>query len=199
MAKGTLDITTRVSEWKKLVGDIEELATRAPASTAYVVFDRIGKYAMERSQELVPVDTGALRSTGILQPPNKGNDYTTTISYGGRLPSVKTNEGKDEVDYAAKVHEATGMKFHHGKVALYLQRAVVDAIFKYGSEGELSAAIRKAMKDKVKTTTLKEVLGSASSPYSGDIFFRKGSRSRKSGDRATERPSRVFRVTKGGK
>ena len=199
MAKGSLDISLRIgNDWNKLVLDIKELALRAPASTAYVVYNHIGKYVLSKSQELVPIDTGALRSTGILRPPNKGNNYTTTISYGGTLPSVKTNEGKDSVGYAVKVHEATGVKFNHGKVALYLQRAASIAIGIRGSEASLGTAIKKAIDDKVRLAGLKDILGTASSPYSGDVMNR-SSRRNYSGDAAKNKPSRSYRMVRGSK
>jgi len=199
MAKGSLDISLRIgNDWNKLVLDIKELAKRAPAATAYVIYNHLGKYVLRRSQELVPIDTGALRSTGILRPPNKANDYTTTVSYGGILPSVKTNEGKDEVNYAVKVHEATGVKFNHGKVALYLQRAASVAIATRGSEASLSLAIQKAIDDKVRVAGLKDILGSASSPHSGSVWHSKKS-SRKYSSDAKQKPSRSYRMVKGGK
>lgn len=168
-----MDLTLKISnQWNKLVLEIKDVAKRAPAATAYAVYNKIGKATFANSQNIVPLDTGALRSTGVLSPPRKSNGYTTTISYGDRLPSVKTNRGKDDVDYAAKVHQSTGVRFRNGKQALYLLRAVRTAIWA-ADEIMLARSIQKAIDDKIKVSTLKEKLGSAF-PAKGGFGTKKG-------------------------
>lgn len=73
-----------------------------------------GELIMGESKPLVPVDTGALRSTGHVQPPRReGRGVTVTMGYGGPAGTEGvTAEGRGRyVGYAWKVHE--DLAAHH--------------------------------------------------------------------------------------
>jgi hypothetical protein len=78
------------------------------------------------SQQIVPVDTGTLRNTGVVEPPKDG---TVLIGYGG--PATP---------YALTVHEDLEAGHKEGKTAKFLERPFTSAL--NGLEGRLSAAIR---------------------------------------------------------
>lgn len=78
---------------------------------------------MAASKRLVPVDLGALRSTGHVPPPEKtGDEITVTMAYGGPAGPPFNKE----VGYAVHVHE--NLRAHH-KVgqAKYLEQPYAEA------------------------------------------------------------------------
>lgn len=90
---------------------------------------------MTASKELVPVDTGTLRSTGHVPPTIKeGNSVEVTMAYGG--PAAK---------YAVHVHENIKAGIHWsvpGTGPKYLERPYLAAI--PGIPAKLIAAFKKA-------------------------------------------------------
>ena len=93
--------------------------------------------AFDASQEVVPVDTGVLRASGMVsQPQWSGDDVSVEISYGGNASS-----------YALVVHE--DLEAHHasGKEAKYLEKPVAQQVDGMGErlgdyvEDELRSAL----------------------------------------------------------
>jgi hypothetical protein len=79
---------------------LDDAAKRALADTAVKV--------LLDSQELVPVDTGALKASGAISEVKETNDgYEVVISYN--------------TDYAARVHEDLDANHPHGGQAKYLE------------------------------------------------------------------------------
>ena len=61
---------------------------------------------MESSRGLVPVDTGALRSSGYVKPPEQeGNRITVYLGYGGPAAQINPKSGQSTDGYALYVHE----------------------------------------------------------------------------------------------
>ncbi len=84
------------------------------------------KVILEDAKELVPVDTGALRASGVVEPVTKdGGKIRTGVSFGG-----------GGVDYAIDVHEDPAQEDRK-----YLERA------EKARRSEVRAAIRKEAKD----------------------------------------------------
>lgn len=86
-----------------------------------------GSRIMARSKELVPVDTGLLRSTGTVFPPvEKGDKVTVVIAYG--------------TNYGLPVHERLDV-FHPTGQAKFLTRAMQEAA--PGFSERIAASMRK--------------------------------------------------------
>ena len=105
MADIVLDVTPRVDQWKDLQDFLKTMVKDSPASVGIAVYETIGTKTFDESQKKVPYDTGALKSTAYMTPPNKGNGYSTKVSYGKEKPKVPPSRGRDDVDYAQAVHE----------------------------------------------------------------------------------------------
>lgn len=71
---------------------------------------------MERSQELAPVDTGAMRASGFVNLPRvEGNEITVTMGYGGASK-----------DYVVIQHEDLTLNHEVGE-AKFLEKPVLEA------------------------------------------------------------------------
>jgi hypothetical protein len=92
---------------RELVGNskvLEKLVMTEVAAGVYVECEDVMGHSKD---EFCPVDVGALKSTGHVDPPViEGSIVTVDMGYGG--PSgVMTKDGKDYVGYALYVHEGT--------------------------------------------------------------------------------------------
>lgn len=77
-----------------------------------------GNRIMGESVQLVPVDTGLLRSTAhVARPETAGSRVEVELRYGGH----------GTAPYAAQVHNDSTMNHPHGGQAFYLQAAVFAA------------------------------------------------------------------------
>lgn len=72
------------------------------------------------SQNLVPVDTGALKSSGRVEITGTGFNSRGYIGYGGPVTGFSH---LDNVHYSVIVHEAVHTNFKHGE-AKYVEKAV---------------------------------------------------------------------------
>ena len=67
---------------------------------------------MQKSTPLVPIHTGALRSTDFVERPlSTGNKVSVKCGYGGGAVKVNPETGEATTDYAVKVHE--DLQAHH--------------------------------------------------------------------------------------
>lgn len=88
-----------------------------------------GQIAFRDSQRLVPVDTGTLRRSGILEPAKeKGTSIEVVMGYGGAASA-----------YALKQHENLSYRHKEGKQAKYLEQPVMQR------QAKLSQNIQKRM------------------------------------------------------
>jgi len=90
---------------------------------------------MGRSKELVPVDTGVLRSSGHVQRPKTDrNGVQVTLGYGGPAEA-----------YALAVHENLQASHKKGQQAKYLEQPFLEAAprIKQAVRRALDKAIRK--------------------------------------------------------
>lgn len=143
MAGFTVEVTgvSEVLKNLKLMGDS---ATKAAKAAIYQEAEEI----MTKSKRLVPVDTGALKSTGIVElPKEEGNVVSVTLGYGG--PAAP---------YALAVHEnpragRTGGVSPQGKPYKhyaqtgqwkYLEQPAAEA--QAGMDARIAARIRGAIK-----------------------------------------------------
>jgi hypothetical protein len=80
---------------------------------------------LQRSQELVPVDTGDLKRSGrvLTGPPRKGRTIYQ-VAYGGIIGSAR----RKTIDYALYVHEDLTARHPRGGQAKYLERAALEKV-----------------------------------------------------------------------
>ena len=100
---------------KELEAKLKAIAAAMPSKIGVALY-REAQIEMTESKKRVPVDTGALRSSGVVQKPvSDGNATSVTLGYGG--PSV---------DYAFKVHEDLEA-FHKVGQAKYLESVLMES------------------------------------------------------------------------
>lgn len=116
-----------------ITGEIEHALKKTMYEEASLV--------MSASQAQVPVDTGALRSTGVVGfPETRGSEISVVLGYGG--PAGANNSPinrlgrsgrppSDEVGYAVKVHEDKEAHHEVGK-AKFLEEPFAEAAPRIG-------------------------------------------------------------------
>ncbi len=105
----------RIAGVKALVANLTGIAAATPKNIAAALY-REAQIEMTESKKRVPVDTGALRASGVVQKPVfDGKNISVTLGYGG--PSV---------DYAFKVHEDL-QAFHKVGQAKYLESVILES------------------------------------------------------------------------
>jgi len=98
-------ISMNIKGLKQLRSDMRKYGVRADKAVVQSLKDE-AEGILKQSQELVPVDTGALRDSGRVVGPRK---RSVTIEYGD-----------DKVNYAAAVHEILDA-FHPSGMAKFLE------------------------------------------------------------------------------
>jgi hypothetical protein len=103
-------ITVQVSGLRECLATLQQLESRAPYAAAVLLKDFVETQVIAPAKELVPVDTGALRSTLQASEP---------IIAGTKI-SVEASAGGPAAPYALSVHEnprsgKTGGKSPSGK------------------------------------------------------------------------------------
>lgn len=104
------DAKSFIEKTNKLLEQLEEAAEDMAHSGGYRIW--------EKSQDLVPVDTGLLKSTGYLATKARGIRTTVEIGYGGAVQGYE-----DEYVWYAKIQERNRK---------YLSSSVSPEIFKAG-------------------------------------------------------------------
>jgi hypothetical protein len=89
------------------------------------------QYELALTQEEVPVDTGALKASGRVEPASEGLMIASVIAYGG-----------DEVDYALIVHEDLEAHHPNGK-AKYVEGPVREEMSSGRAVARMSADIAR--------------------------------------------------------
>lgn len=129
-------VSVKVSGLTKLLSQLSTIpdrAEKAAKSSLYIEGERI----MAKSKELVPVDTGALRSSGTVRLPvkDKSGKITVSLEYGGVAKGVFTSERTGNVknspnttEYALKVHEDLSMRHEPPTQAKYLEQPFREAM-----------------------------------------------------------------------
>lgn len=101
---------------------------------------REGTGIEQASVPLVPVDTGALRSSHYTAPPVRfGDVIRVTIGYGGPAAKINPKTGESTDGYALHVHEDLEA-FHKVGTAKYLELPFNQAA--HGMSGRIAAAMR---------------------------------------------------------
>ena len=97
-------MTTKVNINQSAINDIYQKLSAA--------LYQEGQGLITSSQPLVPVDTGALRSSGFVNTPvTSGDKISVKLGYGGPATKVNPKTGEATTDYAVKVHE--DLQMHH--------------------------------------------------------------------------------------
>lgn len=113
----------RVRGVKEVQRTLAKMGAAATGGLARELY-REGEQIMTVSKPLVPVDTGALRSTGHVKPPEiEGHQVRVTMGYGG---PAGAEVGGVYVGYALKVHEDLAA-FHPTGQAKYLEQPAMEA------------------------------------------------------------------------
>jgi hypothetical protein len=90
---------------------------KAPMMLGRALYEEASEI-FHKSQNIVPIDTGVLRSSGQVHPPHySSQEIVVEITYGGAAK-----------DYALIQHENESYKHASGKQARYLSDPVEDAI-----------------------------------------------------------------------
>lgn len=108
-----------------LRAELERLGAEAPRIAAKILY-REAEQIMTASKDQVPVDTGALRASGHVQPPVVQEARVTVLLGYGKEYAIFVHEDLD-------AHHATGN-------AKYLEKPALEAA--KGLEGRLAAALR---------------------------------------------------------
>lgn len=88
----------KVAGVKELNNALRDLIRGTPEEVSAQLY-RLGEEIMDESKQLVPVDTGALRSSGVVLGPTQetnGSEVTITVTLGYGGPGI---------NYAIPVHE----------------------------------------------------------------------------------------------
>jgi hypothetical protein len=84
----------------EMINTLKEIAKKFPDRVASAIYQE-AQIEMTESKRRVPVDTGVLRASGFVAPPERnGNHISVTLSYGGAADN-----------YAVIQHE--NLEFHH--------------------------------------------------------------------------------------
>lgn len=108
---------------REAAADLLGLAKKSPEAMVRAL-EKYGNARFNESQELVPVETGELKESGVADKPEwEGNRLAMEIGYGGTQAE----------EYAAIVHE--DMEAHHDQgQAKYLEQPLNEAEEKFESE-----------------------------------------------------------------
>jgi hypothetical protein len=88
------------------------------------------------SQRLVPVDTGTLRRSGILETPvERNNNIEVIIGYGGAASA-----------YALKQHEDLSYRHKEGQTAKYLENPVRERVPSF--QNNIRSRIERILKER---------------------------------------------------
>lgn len=106
---------------------------------------------IEQSKGLVPVDTGTLRSSAYVKPPERqGSRITVEFGYGGPAAKINPKTGQSADGYALFVHENLE-SFHAVGIAKYLELPFLQA------RPGMSARIVEAMRANLVSATLTQM------------------------------------------
>ena len=124
----SLTKTFEITGTEKLREALAKWGDQGPSAIGVALYEAAENIATQ-AKRLTPVDTGALRSSAHVTPPEiNGSILTVTIGYGG--PAGSGNQGDTnsvDVGYAVLVHE--NLTAHHpvGQ-AKYLEQPVLEAM-----------------------------------------------------------------------
>lgn len=144
-----MKIKTKLLGLAKLKATLLNWGNKATPALASALYEE-GEKIKTKSLKLVPVDTGALRSTALVSPPFiEGGKVSVAISYGGPAKqSGGKKKGKKkapaEVGYAIKVHEDL-TAYHKVGQAKYLEVPLKEA------ESTLVRDVAKRARRKMRT------------------------------------------------
>ena len=132
MAKDS-DIEMKIINLDKVTRLLQKIGEKVRDHIGTALY-REAERIMTASKKQVPVDTGALRSTGhIREPEVSGNMVSVVLGYGGPAGAgLKPRKGKrskrviDNVGYAVYVHEKLNAKHHVGG-AKFLEKPMLEA------------------------------------------------------------------------
>lgn len=108
---------------EEMLAKLQEIARKYPKKIGASIYRQAEKIMTKSKRDFVPVDTGALRSTGMVEgPETKGKNIKVTLSYGGPAAPYATDQ-HEELSY---VHTVGGPK--------YLERPLNEAVPKIAAE-----------------------------------------------------------------
>lgn len=110
-----MDIRLKLTGDAQVLAALKRLETDAPQAFAAALYQE-AEIEMEEAKRRVPVDTGALRDSGHVQPP---------VVRGGRV-SLTMGFGGPAAPYAVPVHENLEA-FHKVGQAKYLESVVLES------------------------------------------------------------------------
>lgn len=100
---------------------LERMGPQAAAAIGSALYEE-GTEVLNRSQDIVPVDTGDLKASGMVTEPDvHGSHVEVIVGYGG--PAL---------DYALTVHEDMDAEHEEGTYAKYLETPALEAVVGMG-------------------------------------------------------------------
>jgi hypothetical protein len=134
-----------VKNQQKLKKKLKEVGRKGVPILAQAMYVEAEMIMLDSKVNYVPVDTGALRSTGIVTPPKiEGRKVTVELSFGGPARGF----GKGIVGYAVFVHEDMGGHSYRVGGPFYLTTPLKKA--SRGMSGRLAKAISMKLKGAIK-------------------------------------------------
>ena len=118
--------TYRTDDGLSVLQALEQYGVRADRALGKQLY-REATDIIAKSQPLVPVDTGTLRSSGYVAPPEMQEGYISVeLGYGGPAARINPKTGESSDAYAIFVHE--NLNAHHDVgQALFLHQPFVEA------------------------------------------------------------------------
>lgn len=118
---------------------LKRLGDAGPQVAGGALYREGWRIMTQSKEDFVPVDLGALKSTGdVSLPETRGDRIEVVLGYGGPA-KTRTRDGKDYVGYAIVVHEDLQAQHTVGGPK-YLERPVLQA--ERGLGGRLAADMR---------------------------------------------------------
>lgn len=141
-----MEIRTRIKGGGRLTAQLKKWGSRAIPATKSALYTE-AELIMTKSKELCPVDTGALRSTGVVEQPTvSGTNVKVVMGYGGpakQNDAAVQGEAPEEVGYAIYAHEDLSA-YHKVGQAKYLEQPIRE--WQSGGAKRLQRRIKRKMK-----------------------------------------------------
>lgn len=127
-------MTVRLTGTDRLARAIAALGDRAPKAAAAFLYQE-GEAIMAAAKPITPIEFGALRSTGHVEPPRReGSRIEVVIGFGGA-----------SAPYALIVHERMDLRHRAPTQAKYLEEPFRRRMV--GFEGRFAAALERKHPD----------------------------------------------------
>lgn len=135
---------------KSVTALLNQFAEHAEADLGAILYQE-ATGIVTQAQGLVPVDTGALQSSGyVAEPVRDGPRVRVDLGFGGPAAKINRKTGQSTEGYALHVHEDLESFHPSGGIALYLEIPFRDA--KRGMGTRIAERLRQRAFGRFETT-----------------------------------------------